>query len=157
MFCGDYHNLDECYSRYMQSIYLFIYPSIYSSIHLSIYLCYLSIYASIHPFYYSSIHRFLLATLLEGLVARIRNAHELSTAPSLTDDLDSIIDERSLSSEGEGSRRDNRGDNSGVPSEEENTTVRKEMYVRSQSRVRSESYHKYLAEDSVGDENMDGE
>ena len=97
----------------------------------------------------------MLATLLEGLVARIRNAHDLSTAPSLTDDLDSINDERSLSSEGGGSRRDNRGDNSG-PSEEEDTTVRKEMYVRSQSRVRSESYHKYLAEDSVGDENMDG-
>jgi hypothetical protein len=52
------------------------------------------------------------------------------------------------------------GDEEGVSgvsvSEEDNTTLRKEKYVRSQSRVRSESYHKYLAEDSVGDENMDG-
>jgi hypothetical protein len=48
------------------------------------------------------------------------------------------------------------GHSSGVSVSEENTTLRKEKYVRSQSRVRSESYHKYLAEDSVGDENMDG-
>jgi len=47
------------------------------------------------------------------------------------------------------------GDSGGVSVSEENTTLRKEKYVRSQSRVRSESYHKYLAEDSVGDENMD--
>ena len=51
---------------------------------------------------------------------------------------------------------DDDGDGEEEGGSEENTTLRKEKYVRSQSRVRSESYHKYLAEDSVCDENMDG-
>ena len=67
------------------------------------------------------------------------------------------INESLPSEDGEGEvEGEIEGESGGVSVSEENTTLRKEKYVRSQSRVRSESYHKYLADDSVGDENMDG-